>query len=175
MKFTVELDMSDYMDNEGFYEDSLRKDVSRHIAEQLAGILAKEGIKLIDFDKEVKEAKELYESAVRDAKEKRLTDMALVDEKIGEVFTEFLSGTAIITNKWGEPKETCTIGEYIRRRAEEILESKKTEIEKRITDAVVKRMKISEYEIEQLIERKSREIGNENAKKVAEFIMKGAF
>lgn len=173
MKFTVELELEGY--EEGYsINDELKSQLSYQIAVKLAEMVAKTELKAIDYDAEVKEAKKMLLDTVEDLRSKRTADIEELKNTVTSVFNDFISGTAYRLNKWGQAEEQITVGEYIRDLISEHLEAKTTSLSKLVENKVDDAMKLTDWDMKKLIEIEANKARDANAKKVAEFIIKGA-
>jgi hypothetical protein len=173
MIINVELELEGYNEDHSIDEE-LKAQLSHQIAKKLADMVAETELKAVDYDTEVMEAKKLLNDTVEELRSKRHKDVAKVEEKISDVFSSFIAGTSYRLNPWGEAVEEITVGEHIRELVSKAIESKEKILSKLVEKEVKRVMELSEWDMERIIKNESDKVRDENAKKVAEFIVKGA-
>lgn len=173
MKLNLEIELDDV--NEDYtLNDLFRDELKASLTKEVAKVLAKETLANAIRDEQVKELqkqlKEELDTLKREEHDKRKQVLNMIDD----TFEDFLSGVAYKTNSFGEKTTETTVGEMLKERVEQRIVDFKQTTESLITKQIEQSIGMSDYSIKRLVGQAAKEAQNENAKKVAEFITKGA-
>lgn len=172
MKFNVEIEL-DWVDDEYTVDDAVKEELVRQTSLLAGEILAKQDFVRITQEEEFRAAQQAYNVMVDELRSDAQRQREAVLAKVDTVFADFLAGKAFSVNSWGQPTKEYTVGEFIQDQIELKIKDLDKTLAKFVEKEVSDKMRLTERGIRTLVEDKSKEIQNENAKAVAEFIVKG--
>lgn len=172
MKVNLELDLS-WVNEDYTIDEVVKEEITRQVSILAGEIIAQQDFTRITRGEDFKAAQEAYNARIEELKSDANKQREAVFAKIDTAFADFLAGKAFSINSWGQPTKEYTVGEFI----QDQIGLKIKDLDKTLERLVVKRvdeaMRLSERDIKALVDSKAKEIQNENAKAVAEFIVKG--
>lgn len=172
MKFNVEIDL-DWVNEEYRIDDAVKEELVRQVSTLSGEILAKQDFARITQGEEFRAAQAAYNTMIAELKSDAQKQREAVLAKVDTVFADFLAGKAFSINSWGQPTKEYTVGEFIQDQIDLKIKDLDKTLAKYVEKEVSDKMRLTERGIRTLVEDKSKEIQNENAKAVAEFIVKG--
>lgn len=172
MKFNIEIEVEDI-----YEEDNLdiifKEQIKDGIAKKVADIIAKNDFNSFIKDEFLNDVKKEYENIIEDLKKEKSQSLKKIDDIINSQFTDFINGVAYKTNSWGEASKETTVGELIREKISDNFKNLNTTLENLISKVCKEKLSVYDYQIKEIIENEKKKVLDENAKKVAEFIIKG--
>lgn len=100
MKFNIEVEIQDIYEDgslDEIFMDALKQELSYKVAD----ILAKDAFQNLIKNPDIEAVKEAYTKALRNLEKNEEDKINQIHQKIKDVFTEFLNGTAYKINRWG--------------------------------------------------------------------------
>jgi len=173
MKINIELDL-DFIEEDYTINEAFKEELKHQISQQVAKILAEKKLVEFSYDEEAKKARKYFEeelSKIRAENQQKYKEMA---DKVKCEFDEFISAMAYKHNRWGQQEKVSNVGEFIQEELKEFMKNKDNYLENLVKTKCENAMAIDRFDLEDLVKRESKKVQNENAKKVAEFIIKGA-
>jgi len=172
MKFNIEVEL-EWINEEYTLDDAFKEEIARQAGIVAAQTLAKQDFLALNREENVKALELEYKETLTKLRQEEYKKREEVMSKIEDVFADFIAGKAFKVNSWGQPEREYTVGEYIQERVATELKDINKIIDNLVSKHVNEKIKLSEYNIKNLVEATAKTVQNENAKAVAEFIVKG--
>jgi len=172
MKFNIEIEIP-YIDDDYSLDEAFKRELKHQLSIEAAKVVAKQNIFELNKTEEVLELKKIYDEEIQNLKqgENKKREEAL--KVVSDLFDEIILGKAFVVNSWGKPQEETTVRGFIEREIDAKVGDIAKTLQKLVDGAVTAKMALSEHNIKSLVEVESKKVQNENAKKVAEFIVNG--
>ena len=173
MKFNIEVEIQDIYEDgslDEIFMDALKQELSYKVAD----ILAKDAFQNLIKNPDIEAVKEAYTKALRNLEKNEEDKINQIHQKIKDVFTEFLNGTAYKINRWGEKTQETTVGELIREEVQKGMNDVNRGIHELITKEIQKNLQLDDYKIKELVRNETEKLRQETTKQVLEYIAKEA-
>ncbi len=177
MKMNIELNI-DWFDGENYtINDAFKAEIISQLSEKAAEVIANNNFDQILKDAELIELKKEYKETINKLKEKERTQIVEMNENINKAidvaYHKLMYGVAIKVDDWGQSNGETTVEQLIKDKIKRNVETIQKSIFDKIAREVQEQMKMSDYQLKTLIEKEVNKVKDENAKKIAEFVMKG--
>lgn len=168
MKINVELNLN-YINEDYSIDDAFKEELTSALYNKAVEVLAKNDLAQFVKDKEVSELKRMYENKLEELKLFSAGVEDKIKENVEKELIALLDAKAMKVTTWGQPVKEVTVKDIILEKMDLAFK----DVEKLIVKAVNDKMSYRQYDIDKIIEIEAKKLKDENAKKVAEFILKG--
>lgn len=173
MKFNVEIDIEEVYEDYSLSE-VFKDELKEQISQKVADILAKESFREIINNPDIQAIKKEYSLALENLKNKERENIQNIENKISDVFSDFIKGTAYKLNCWGEKQEEVTVGDLLRERVEKEVRDLERKISGLVKIEAEKKFNFDEYTLRRKVQEECTKLaGDELKAKIMEIIALG--